>query len=125
MRSLAAVEPFYDELMPQLGLTEKRFAFVDQHGEWHETSDSYNVIEYYETQTEGRTPLFMGLIEDPLHRHNDTRIAFRIHRADLDTLATFLARIGAQQMEWSDDLESYPALYFEDPGGTKLELIGR
>lgn len=125
VRSLAAVEPFYDELMPQLGLTEKRYAHVDAHGEWHETSDSYNVVEYYESAGDGRARHFMGLIEDPLHRHNDTRIAFRIHRADLDALATFLARIGAQQMEWSDNLESYPALFFEDPGGTKLEIIGR
>ena len=29
VRSLEAVETFYDDLMPEIGLTEKRYAFVD------------------------------------------------------------------------------------------------
>ena len=125
VRSLAAVESFYDEFMPRIGLPEKRYAFVDPHGEWHNDADTYNVIEYYETAREGHTAHFMGLIEDPMHRHNDTRLAFRVARSELDDLAAFLARIGAQQIEWSEDLDAYPALFFEDPSGTKLELLGR
>jgi hypothetical protein len=32
--SVAAVEPFYDQLMPMLGLSRKHYAFVDPQGEW-------------------------------------------------------------------------------------------
>lgn len=48
--SLAAIEPFYDAVMPQLGLPRKRYCYVDDAGEWHEPSvrHAYNAVEYYE-----------------------------------------------------------------------------
>ncbi len=124
VRSLAAVEAFYDELMPALGLTEKRYAYVDHNGEWHVEFDTYNAVEYYEPEHPSKARRFMGVIENPLHRNNDTRIAFRVRREALATLHGLLQRLGAQQIERNDD-EAYPALFFEDPAGTKLELIGR
>ncbi len=125
VRSLAAVEPFYDELLPRLGLTEKHYAYVDANGTWHREFDTANVVEYYEPEHPTKPRRFIGFIEDPLHRKNDTRIAFRVVRERLDEFAALLARIGGEQIEWSDEMESYPALFFEDPAGTKLELIGR
>lgn len=125
VRSLAAVESFYDGLMPRLGLAEKRYASVDGSGEWHDAAGAYNAVEYYEPAEPGRPRRFIGFIESPLHRSNDTRIAFRVRRADLEELAAVAIELGAQNVEWNDDMAAYPAFFFEDPAGTKLEFIGR
>jgi catechol 2,3-dioxygenase-like lactoylglutathione lyase family enzyme len=127
VKSLAAVESFYDALMPELGLPRKRFAFVDSDGEWHEVSSNrrYNAVEYYEQPATGRTLFFIGFIERPDHQPTFTRIAFRVDRERLPELERLLAEIGARSIERSEDPEAYPAIFFEDPGGTKLELVSR
>lgn len=125
VRSLAAVEAFYDDLLPVLGLTEKRYAYVDPDGVWHDEFESYNAVEYYEPEHPTKPRRFFGIIENPLHRNNDTRIAFRVMREQLELLYTLLERLGARSMEWSEQMDTYPAIFFEDPTGTKLELIGR
>ncbi|HEV7180711.1 MAG TPA: VOC family protein [Candidatus Baltobacteraceae bacterium] len=124
VRTLAAVESFYDELLPQIGLTDKRYAKVDANGEWHTVADAYNAVEYCEPANGERPRHFIGFIEDPLHRFNETRIAFRVAVAPLETLAAMVRRAGGANIELSDD-PSYPAVFFEDPAGTKLELISR
>ncbi len=124
VRSLASVEAFYDDLMPVIGLTEKRYAFVDADGEWHKEFDHYNAVEYYEPEHPTKPRRFMGLIESPLHRNNETRIAFRVTREQLPLLVALVERLGAQNVEQSVD-DDYPAVFFEDPAGTKLEFIGR
>ena len=126
--SLAAVEAFYDALLPELGLTRKSFAHVDASGEWHAPSDEkpYNAAEYYEERTIGAAAFFIGVIEDPATRPTATRVAFRVaSRAELDTWQRELASIGAVRVEPSADMETYPALFFEDPAGTRLELCAR
>ena len=125
VRALAAVESFFDELMPVIGLTEKRYAYVDADGNWHREYDSYNAIEYYEEAHPTKPRRFFGLIENPLHRNNDTRIAFRVEYKRMNELIALLNKIGASNVELSDEMETYPAVFFEDPAGTKLELIGR
>lgn len=124
VRSLSAVEAFYDDLMPVVGLTEKRYAYLDHAGEWHKEYDAYNVVEYYEPEHPTKPRRFMGLIESPLHRNNDTRIAFRVTLDQLELLSALIHRLGAQNIETSDDPD-YRAIFFEDPAGTKLEFIGR
>ncbi len=124
VRSLSLVEPFYDALMPLLDLSEKRYASVDPSGEWRREFDDYNVAEYYEPDEAGHVSRFVGFIEDPLHRNNDTRIAFRVAPERLAEFEAVLRRIGAEQVETSRD-PAYPAVFFEDPGGTKLELVAR
>ncbi len=124
VRSLAVIESFYDDLMPAIGLTEKRYAYVDADGEWHREFDNYNAVEYYEPEHPTKPRRFMGLIESPLHRNNETRIAFRVMREQLALLVALIERLGAQNLEQSDDPD-YPAVFFEDPAGTKLEFIGR
>jgi catechol 2,3-dioxygenase-like lactoylglutathione lyase family enzyme len=125
VRSLAAVETFYDDLMPEIGLTEKRYAYVDADGEWHNEFDAYNAIEYFEAVHPTKPRRFFGLIENLLHRNNDTRIAFRVEYKRMNELIALLGKIGATNVELSEEMETYPAVFFEDPAGTKLELIGR
>ncbi len=124
VRSLAAVESFYDQILPAIGLTDKRHAFVDAHGEWHTPAKTYNVAEYYEAKTAPKPRHFFGVIEDPAHGRTQTRIAFRVPRAQLDFLQALLEAVGAKNIEVSRD-EKYHAIFFEDPLGTRLEFIGR
>ena len=124
VRSLPAVEAFYDDLMPELGLSEKRYAYVDSGGEWHDEFESYNTVEYYEPEHPTKPRRFFGVVENPLHRNNDTRIAFRVKVEDLGSLQSLLRRLGAQNIEVSEN-PNYRALFFEDPLGTRLELVGR
>ena len=127
VRSLAAVESFYDALMPELGLPRKRFSYVDDAGEWHEASADhrYNTVEYYEEALPDRATFFMGLIERPDHVPGLTRIAFRVERTRLLELESFLRDIGAANVERSENFEEYPAIFFEDPAGVKLEVVAR
>jgi len=126
VRSLAAVESFYDALMPEIGLPLKRFSHVDEAGEWHDATHErpYNTVEYFESPHGDAPAFFMGLIERHDHVPGDTRIAFRIEAARLDELEALLDRIGATAIERSTD-EPYQAIFFEDPSGTKLEVVGR
>lgn len=123
VRSLRAVEGFYDELMPRLGLTRKRFAHVDAGGDWHDVSEErpYNTVEYAEEST-GGPARFIGFIEDPKMQPVATRIAFRAERGSLPEWESILRSIGARHVELSADLEAYPAIFFEDACGTRLEL---
>lgn len=126
--SLAAVESFYDRLMPALGLPQKRHAYVDENGDWHEPDDSrpYNAVEYYEPAVSGGVVCFIGIIEDCSMTPTRTRIAFRVSSAaDLPRWHEVLTSIGAQNIEWSASLVQYPAIFFEDAVGTKLEVVAR
>ena len=126
VRSLRNVEGFYDKLMPELGLPQKRLSHVDERGDWYEPSDArpYNTVEYFEPATPGKVTCFIGFIEDPKMVPNLTRIAFRVLEPALDRWHSFLSSIGAVNIEWSASAE-YPALFFEDPAGTKLEVVAR
>jgi catechol-2,3-dioxygenase len=126
--SLGAVEKFYDALLPMLGLTRKKYSHVDANGEWHEPSDDkpYNAAEYYEDPKSGTAALFIGVIEAPATRPTASRIAFRVaSRTALEGWERDLASLGAARIEPSADMEAYPAIFFEDPAGTCLELCAR
>lgn len=127
VRSLKSVEPFYDKLMAQLGLPRKHRARVDEHGDWHDADagKSYNAAEYHEEPVAGRAAFFIGFIEDPTTQPTRTRIAFRVPQGELGHWSEFLNEIGARNIEPSADLEDYPAVFFEDPVGTKLEVVAR
>ncbi len=126
VRSLPQVQAFYERLMPALGLPKKRFAYVDERGEWENDvqGDRYNAVEF--VQDAKTAPLFMGFIEDRDMQPTDTRIAFRIGSPDeLSGWHDFLVSIGAVNVELSSDPEEYPAVFFEDACGTKLEVVAR
>ncbi len=125
--SIKAVEPLYDRLMPQLGMPEKRYAHVDKDGEWNDPAPDkpYNTVEYYEPPAPGIVRHFIGFIEDASMTPVLTRIAFRANSADeLERWHDFLSSIGAVRIERSES-ETYPAIFFEDPVGTKLEIVAR
>lgn len=125
--SLGAVEAFYDRLLPALGLARKRYCVV-RGDDWTESSADgpYNAVEYVEAAVLGRTTHFIGLIEDPAMRPTMTRIAFRV--ASADDVQKWIARLkemGAARIEPCEVMETYPAVFFEDPAGTKLEICAR
>ena len=128
VRSLAAVEPFYDKLMPEIGLPEKDCHIVDAAGDWSKASpgEKYNTVEYHEKRSDGIPAHFMGFIEDPSMTPVFTRIAFRIASiGDLDRWIAFLGGIGARNIEPSSSYEDWAAVFFEDPAGTRLEIVAR
>jgi catechol 2,3-dioxygenase-like lactoylglutathione lyase family enzyme len=127
VRSLALVEDFYASIMPELGLPERRCALVDGDGEWHdvEPGDAYNAVEFFEMPQPGRARFFMGFIEHAGHQPSMTRVAFRVPVDRFVELEAVLVRAGAKNVERSADMASYPAIFFEDPAGTKLELVAR
>ncbi len=123
--SLALVETFYDRLMPLLGLTRKRTAFVDGEGDWLDAGPlgEYNAIEYYTPPVAGAASYFIGFIENRDHVPPLTRIAFRV--ASPSAWLSTLEELGARNVEPSAEMSVYPAIFFEDPAGTKLELVAR
>ncbi|MBV8245497.1 MAG: hypothetical protein JOZ38_06230 [Candidatus Eremiobacteraeota bacterium] len=124
--SIALVEPFYDCLMPKIGLPRKRLAYVDERGDWHDAkSGSYNAVEYYEDVAPPALPQFIGFIEDG-RPPSATRIAFALPAAmNFDDALALLEASGAKNVELSAEMGIYPAVFFEDPGGTRLELCRR
>jgi catechol 2,3-dioxygenase-like lactoylglutathione lyase family enzyme len=127
VRSLAAVEAFYDKLMPELGLSSRREMHVDAEGEWFPASPEKpcNTVEYYEPPRQDRARFFMGVIEWPEHRPTQSRIAFRVTHERMFALEAALRKMGAINVQRSEDMEQYPAVFFEDPDGTKLEIVAR
>ncbi len=124
--ALGAVERFYDELARRLGLTGKHYCNVEFGGaSWHEaTPDSYNAVEYFEEGVIGRRALFFGVIEENGAQPARSRLAFAVERESLDEWATALPAIGARDVERESD-EPYPAIFFTDPLGTRLEVCAR
>jgi hypothetical protein len=127
VRSIAAVERFYDALFPTLGLARKTESHVDPDGEWHavDATRPRNAIEYHTPLVAGSAGWFVGFIEDAGTVATATRIAFAADGEDgFTALETLVRGAGGRSVEWSSD-EQYPALFFEDPVGTRLEICAR
>jgi catechol 2,3-dioxygenase-like lactoylglutathione lyase family enzyme len=123
---LAAVEPFYDALCTGLGLTKKHYVTVrGDSWQFGVPPGLHNTVEYHE-QVESGPDCFIGIIEDPEHRPGRTRIAFRVSSAEeVEAWVDRLPAIGALHVETSADMDEYPAVFFEDALGTKLEICCR
>jgi hypothetical protein len=108
-------------------LTFKTQAHVDAAGDWHEPGPGKapNASEYYETPEPGNAAFFIGIIEDATMTATRTRIAFRVSATELAGWEQRLRDLGARNIERSADLEAYPAIFFEDPLGTRLEVCAR
>jgi catechol 2,3-dioxygenase-like lactoylglutathione lyase family enzyme len=125
--SLAAVEAFYDALLPALGLSRKSESHVGADGEWYDvdTMHARNVAEYHTPIVAGEAGWFVGFIEDPGMTPIGTRIAFALdEEANLPAIEPLVRAAGGRVVEWSID-PGYPALFFEDPAGTRLEICAR
>ena len=123
--SLAAVEAFYERLAARLGLTRKTYSVVDENGDWHPGSpERYNVVEFTEADVHGRLAGFFGVIEEADAQPARSRIAFAVAEGELDEWQRALHEIGARDVERSED-DGYPAVFFCDPLGTRLEVVAR
>ena len=123
---LGVVEAFYDAFLTRLGLTRKKYSVVTFGGEsWNDASaENYNAVEWYEEHVHGRRVAFFGVIEEAGAAPARGRIAFAVEKDSLDEWARVLPEMGARELERSDD-ESYPAVFFTDPLGTRLEVCAR
>jgi catechol 2,3-dioxygenase-like lactoylglutathione lyase family enzyme len=125
--SLAQVERFYDAVLPVLGLSRKAESHVGFDGEWHavDATRTRNAIEYHTPLEPGLRGWFVGFIEDREMHPTRTRIAFALDsEAELDVVEAIVRAGGGCVIEWSSDA-GYPALFFEDPAGTRLEICAR
>ncbi len=124
--ALGAVESFYDSFFKRLGLTKKKYSVVTFGGEsWNDgTPENYNAVEWYEEHVHGRRVAFFGVIEEEGCAPAHGRIAFAVERDSLDEWARVLPELGAREIERCED-ESYPAVFFTDPLGTRLEVCAR
>jgi catechol 2,3-dioxygenase-like lactoylglutathione lyase family enzyme len=123
--SLTAVEGFYDQLFPALGFTTKKHSHIDAAGDWHGVDHTHraNAAEYFHDAEEGQPRTFIGIIEDTSMTITRTRIAFRVQsKTDFDGWEKRLSAMGARNIERTSDEDTYQAIFFEDPLGTRLEL---
>ena len=122
---LGVVEAFYDALLPRLGLTRKTYSWVEFGGSsWaNATPERYNTVEYHEDGVTGRPPYFIGIIEEANAQPARGRIAFSVELDSLEEWERWLPTIGAREIERGD--AEYPAVFFTDPLGTRLEVCAR
>ena len=125
VQNLARVEAFYDRLLPWLGMSARKYVRVEGDVWTYVSRDEYyNTVEYVEEATDGGAPRFFGVIEDPQSVPSHTRIAFRVATGtDLKEAAAFVESMGARNVEISEEPDSYPAVFFEDPLGARFELL--
>ncbi len=124
--ALGAVEGFYDALFRRLGLTAKKYSIVETGGaSWDDgTPDNYNAVEWYEENVSDRPALFFGVIEEVGAQPAHGRIAFAVTEDSLDEWERTLPDIGAREVDRNDQ-DWYPAIFFTDPVGTRLEVCAR
>jgi catechol 2,3-dioxygenase-like lactoylglutathione lyase family enzyme len=111
---LSVAQPFYDELLPALGFTERR------HGErWKvwATTDPLPATAYF------------GITESDGHVANENRIAFWVgSNADVERVAGVARRAGALDLSGPKEMPygpGYYAVFFADPSGNRLEVYYR
>jgi predicted lactoylglutathione lyase len=112
---LARSRRLYDALLPAMG-----------YAQIVEDPDS---ICYYRAGEE-KLQAFLGLVLDPEHRPNATRLALRANnRAEVDRLAELARKAGAGAFEPPHVCDEYTPFYyasfFEDADGNKLEICYR
>jgi catechol 2,3-dioxygenase-like lactoylglutathione lyase family enzyme len=112
---LTKTRPLYDTLLPAMGFSEIAV-------------DSESVC-YYRPGGDRSNP-FLGLVLDPRHRPNGTRVALRaLDRLEVDRLAEVARSAGALAFEPPHVCEEYTPFYyatfFEDGDGNKLEICYR
>ena len=122
---LGVVEAFYDAFAERLGLRTKRYANVEFGGaSWQDGSpQSYNAVEYYADPEPGKPRAFFGVIEEVGSQPSRSRIAFAVREEELDEWERVLPQIGAREVERGTS--EYPAVFFTDPLGTRLEVCAR
>jgi predicted enzyme related to lactoylglutathione lyase len=112
VKNLAEARPFYAAFLPAIGFP-------------HFCETTIGVS--YEARRDHSKAEFIGLIEDPDHVPNATRIAFWAETIEeVDRIADVIGSVGAQNVEGPMSCPEYSptyyALFFEDPCGNCLEV---
>ena len=115
VRSLSAARPFYAAFLPAVGFSE-----------FCETP----IGIAFDAVREHPKPEFVGLIEDPDHAPNATRLAFWADsKEEVDRIAAIVIPAGARNVEGPmfcpEYTPTYYGLFFEDPCGNRLEVCCR
>jgi predicted enzyme related to lactoylglutathione lyase len=112
--SMGEALPFYEELLPELGFTER------YHGpEW----------EVFATKDELPAAAYFGIVESPEHVPNENRIAFwAADAAEVDRIASTVEKAGGREVSGPKAMPYGPdsyAVYFSDPSGNRFEVYHR
>jgi predicted lactoylglutathione lyase len=112
---IAKTRNLYDTLLPALGCTDSQ--------------EDSNSICWYGPGLD-RERAFFGLMADPDHRPNESRLAFRgASIEEVDRLAALAKQAGALAYEaphvCDEYMPFYYAAFFEDADGNKLEICFR
>lgn len=115
VRSLSEASPFYSHFLPAIGFPE-----------FGETP----IGIAYDASRDHPKPEFIGLIEDPSHQPNATRIAFWAEsKEEVDRIAKVVVAAGAKNVEGPmfcpEYTPTYYGVFFEDPCGNRLEVCCR
>ena len=115
VHSLAEAKPFYSRFLAAVGFPD-----------FCETP----IGIAYSAKREHPKPEFIGLIEDPAHQPNSTRLAFWAEsKEEVDRIASIITSAGAQNVEGPmfcpEYSPTYYAVYFDDPSGNRLEVCCR
>ena len=114
VRDLYVARSFYDPLMIAMGFTEFDVMGKD--------------INYH-TPGGAHSQPFFGLMEDPSHVPNGSRIAFRASsREEVDRLSEIARTNGARNYDRPEPYHGSPRYYasfFEDPDCNRLEIVYR
>lgn len=112
VRNLAGARPFYDVLLPAIGLTRE---------------ESIPGWLTYEAEDSHGATAFFGVTESSSHVANECRVAFGANsREEVDRLAAILRQAGARNIVGPLHEEpQYYAVFFEDPCGNRLEICFR
>ena len=111
--------PFYQKVMPALGLT-----YTGHHKE--PTGIEWEVFSFKERA--GRPGQFFAITEDKGHVSNKNCIAFFVESRDsIDKIADAVRKSGAQNIEGPCECpeynKTYYSVFFEDPSGNRLEAV--
>ncbi|MBV8600062.1 MAG: VOC family protein [Candidatus Eremiobacteraeota bacterium] len=115
VRNLHEASPFYDRLMPVVGLNHRRA--IGDH------------VLYYRKLAKVPAEVVV-LFEDPAHEPTQSVVAFYAESyEEVDAAAAILAGAGAQAIEGPmlcpEYSETYYAVFFRDPSGNRLEVVCR
>lgn len=111
VHDIASAYSFYSRILPELGFKT----------EWRGDGA-------FSFQADGKFPklTWFGVIEDPNHIPNSTRLAFAVDSVDeVNRLAAIIRSAGALNPEGPENepyMKIYHAIFFEDPSGNKLEV---
>ena len=111
----AAAKPFYDAFLPALGFTEV---------------GTCNGVPCYGFPGDRKNAPFIELNEEPGHRGNANRVAFRADtEEEVNRLAGIVRDAGARVVEGPeycpDYTPGYYAVFFEDADGNRWEICCR